>query len=203
MRSKYLKISLFMIFLAGICLYGTGCFYIRMTEPMLRLGQERYFPKNPKFTITPDSSQAASQLAYDSIYVWERVWEHESRSYTNNFHLRFWPTGECIRFVDTDNQRFMSNPDGFYNGDMGFFNTDGTNIAIEIYVPDSYNRYYGVIHSNKIHILRIDLEYAAADRAHSSRQDRHYIRHIIGDMGSQPDWSPTGMLYKVESLPFN
>ena len=181
------------------CLYATGCFYIRMTEPMLRLGQDRYFPKKPKFTITPNCPPKTSPLSYDSIYVWQRVWEYESRSYTNYFHFRFWPSGECMCFVDTVDPKIAFVGDDFRDGEMGFFRIDGSNIAIGVYVPDSYNRHFGWVSSNEIHITRIDLQYAAAKRAHSSRQDMHFIRHQIGGMVRQPDWSPTGMLFKVDS----
>ena len=196
--------SLRMTFAAGclvwFCIYATGCLCIRMTESMLQVDQDRFFPKRTKFTITPNQPPKASRLSYDSIYVWKRVWEYESRWHTNYFHFRFWPTGECIRFVDTTDPMLTFVGDSFHGGDMGFYKTDGSRIAIEIYVPDSYNRYYGSVYSNEVHISQVDLQYAAAKRAYSSNEDLHFIRHHIGNMVRPPDWSPTGML-KIAGSP--
>ena len=64
-------------------------------------------------------------------------------------------------------------------------------------VPDSYNKYYGVVSSSEIHVLRIDLKYAAANFSHSTSVNKHFMRYPMGDLTAQPDWSPTGMLHKA------
>ena len=181
---------------------ANGCFYIRMTEPMLRVSYGRYFPKTPQFTVMPRAESHNSGIDFSMVYAWKRVFRRGNGMMQTNFdYFRFWPTGECIHHYTHDRLPTHWEADSFDSTSFGFFNTDGTNIVIEIYVPDSYNRYYGLVKSNEIHITRTELKYAAARFTYSDPADKHYIRYHVGQMSRQPDWSPTGMLRRVESAP--
>ena len=192
------------LLLCSAAVMVSGCFYIRMTEPMLRVSHGRYFPKNPKFTVMPSDEHDSTVIDFSAVYAWREVFTRGSGIVQTDFnYFRFWPSGKCILNYTRDRLPTSWEADSFDSASFGFFNMDGTNIVIEIYVPDSYNRYYGVVKSNEIHVTRIDLKYAAASYTYSTTVDEHYIRHYVGAMSRQPDWSPTGMLYRVESPPSN
>lgn len=204
MMRKQIKTGMFIMLLGGVLTMASGCFYIRMTAPMHVLPDGRHFPKKPQFTVMPNQEMPASKLDFSSVYVWKRTWTHAEQMRANYFYFRFWPTGECIEKVSAEHL-YRDDFEGFtrWGGgwSMGFYEVSGSNIVIEIYVPDSYNKLHGVISDNEVHITRIELKYAAARSIRSSTQDIHYIRHYVGEMSLQPDWSPTGMLRRVEFTP--
>ena len=178
-----------------------SCCYIRWTEPMYRIPDGRHFPKKPQFTVIPSRDAQLSEIDFSSVYVWKREWAYEGRMYTNYYHLRFWPTGECIEGVNTE-RLYRDDIEGFAlwgkGWSMGFYGVAGSNILVEIYVPDSYNKLYGVVSSNEIHVTRTDLKYAAANFSHTTSVNKHFIRYPMGQLTAQPDWSPTGMLFRVK-----
>lgn len=201
-EKKRLVRSLLCFLCAGALMMTSGCLLIKMTAPMHILPDGRAFPKKPKFTVMPRPAQSGSLLSYDSVYVYMREWEYENRTYTNYFYLRFWPSGECLEKVSTSElsqnefDTFTIWGDGY---SMGFYNVINSNLVVEIYVPDSYNRLYGVVCSNEIRISRVDLKYAAARFTTSTQVDYHYKRYPNIQLKAQPDWSPTGMLLKAGS----
>jgi len=159
---------LLLIFLSVV---HSGCCYIRWTAPMHIMPDGRCFPKKPQFTVVPSLTSKKSGIDFSSVYASEQVWSYEGETHTNYYHLRFWPTGECIakggisRYLERDDiEGFSLWGKGW---SMGVYNTFGSNIVFEIYVPDSYNRNYGVVSSNEIHVTRVDLKYAAASFTYS------------------------------------
>lgn len=168
---------------------------------MYRIPDGRYFPKTPQFTVIPSRDAQLSGIDFSSVYVSERVWLYEGKLQTNYYHLRFWPTGKCIARGGTDRYLHRDDVEGFSlwgkGWSMGLYEVDGSNAVFEIYVPDSYNKYYGVVSSNEIHVTRIELKYAAANFSHTTSVNKHFIRYPMGKLSAQPDWSPTGMLFRV------
>ena len=175
-----------------------GCTF----PPDRRLPDGRTFPNPPFFTVTPYYDFQAPALDFSSIYTWQRVWFFEGKSYTNYFHFRFWPTGECIRMVSLEPYLSVDEVEGLGDfkkeWDMGFFNKSGSNIILEIYGPNSYNRRFGFVISNEIHITRTELKYATATHTRSTPVDQRFIRHHIGELSTQPDWTPTGMIHRAK-----
>ena len=181
----------------------SGCCYIRWTEPMYRISDGRFFPKKPQFAVVPSRASQHCGLDYSSIYVWQRLWEYEGQAHTNYYHVRFWPTGECIAKGSTDKQIHRDDIEDFLWGkgwSMGFYEMNGSNVVFEIYVPDAYNKYYGVVSSNEIHVTQINLKYATAKFSYDSYVDQHYLRYPIGKLNDLPDWSVTGMLHRAVEI---
>ena len=177
----------FLTIIACLLLLGcSGCLIIRMTAPMHILPDGRCFPKKPQFTVIPNENSSDSGLDFSSLYVSERIWLYEGKTHTNYYHLRFWPTGECIAKGGIERYLDRYDVDGFSlwgeGWSMGFYNVVGSNIVFEIYVPDSYNKDYGVVISNEIHVTRVDLKYAAAKFTYSSPVDDHYVRYPMGQL---------------------
>lgn len=80
---------------------------------------------------------------------------------------------------------------------MGFYNLENGEIALEIYAGGAYNRSFGRVSEEGIHITRTELQYARAKFKYENKVDRFYHRRHLGQMKEQPDWSPTGILHRV------
>ena len=196
-RSGNMKINLFYFLFIVSSLNFFGCSYFRWANPYHQLSDGRRFPKKPRFIITPINNYQDSIINFSSAYVWENIWTYEEKTYQDYNHFLFWPTGEC--FQKATSSRYLYNDHNFFDNkkgwSMGFYRIKDSNIEIEIYVPHSYNRYFGTISSNEIHITRIDLKYGNARFTYSTPVNEHYFRYNFGKFSYQPDWSPTGILH--------
>ena len=161
-----------------------------------RLPDGRLFPRHPDFTIIPYYDFQDLQLDFSSIYFWKRIIDVEGyRALTNYHYMRFWPTGECMYKSAIGQPIFEA--DSFDSAAMGFYNKSGSNIVFEIYSPQSYYRGFGFITSNEIHITRSELKYTTATFTYSNPEDLRFIRHYVGNLSTQPDWTPTGMIHRA------
>ena len=164
-----------------------------------QLSDGRFFPRHPNFTVTPYYDSQDPELDFSAVYTWERIFGEGTR--TNYFHFRFWSTGECIEIVSLTPYLNKDEVEGL--GDlkkewnMGFFNKSGSSITVETYGPNSYNRSVGFVSSNEIHITLAELKYTAATFTRSTPVDWRFIRHHIGELSVQPDWTPTGMIHRA------
>ena len=188
------------IALAVLLFILTGCTFLL---PYTKMDGGRLFPKPPKYTIMPDANsfQDVGDIDYDAIYSERYTWSHEGSIYTNYFHVRFWPAGECLRIASRHEcltkdfcESFKTNSAGW---SMGFYNLKNGEIAFEIYAGGAYNRSFGRVSKEGIHVSRTELQYARANFKYEDQVCEFYQRQHLGLMKEQPDWSPTGVLHRV------
>ncbi len=80
---------------------------------------------------------------------------------------------------------------------MGFYSFKNGEIAFEIYAGGAYNRSFGRVSKEGIHVSRTELQYARANFKYEDQVCEFYQRQHLGHMEEQPDWSPTGVLHRV------
>lgn len=198
MRSVNCPMVLLAVFLPVL----TGCAFLL---PYTEMKGGRLFPKPSRFTIIPDANsiQDVGDIDYDAIYSERYTWSYEGRTYTNYFHVRFWPTGECLRIASRREKLSRAFCESFKTNSpqwsMGFYNFKEGEIAFEIYAGGAYNRSFGRLVEGGIHVSRTELQYARANFKYGNEVDRFYRRQHLGHMEEQPDWSPTGVLHRVSN----
>lgn len=186
--------------LASLLLEMSGCAFLRSYTPM---DGGRVYPKPPKFTIVPNlnSPHPNDIIDFNALYSERYTWKYEGHIHTNYFHVRFWPTGECIRIVSLHDKLSKDFCETFKTNSpqwsMGFYSLSGNRIAVEIYAGGAYNRSFGHVSKDGIHISRTELQYAKANFKYENEVDHFYHRIPLGQMTEQPDWSPTGILHRV------
>ena len=118
------------------------------------------------------------------------------------YHVRFWPTGECIAIATPEERLSKDFAESFKTNSslwsIGLYSVNRNHISFELYVGGAYNCYYGDIEKDGLRISRVDLKYEYASFIYKTPIDAIYIRHKVGKMAGHPDWSPTGILVKAE-----
>ena len=206
------------LFAAASLMLLCGCAVYACFFDWTVVSESRQYPKKPEYSIIPSSSEPPPsdnpvidfQSIYSSCTPGGTYGDHVvSNSY--NF-LRFWPSGHVyLRCLDHIPNSVEA--DSFRSAYMGFYEVDGTNVTIELYIPN-----IGYIKS-KTHISTNSIVCEEDERRVGRRRRRYscvnelkkqyienpevyltYIKFRVDGMTRLPDWSPTGMLWQAESF---
>lgn len=120
------------------------------TSPM-KLSDNRYFPAEPRFSISPGPVSETAGLDFNAVYFLANNQIPQVNSPGGNYH-RFWPNGRVmVTFTRTDGPPSAEEADKLSSAYLGYYRIDGNRIEMEFFAPDpgkgrwSYSRVEAVI----------------------------------------------------------
>jgi hypothetical protein len=166
------------------------------------ISEQRYYPKEPKFTIKPNGTDAYSNsvLDFEVIYLQKVIFNKKDYGYN---YFRFWPNGRVLARLE-DALPSREQAESFMGATIGYYYVSGKNLVIELYVRNpgilewDYLTEYAIVEDNEIKEIKSVLsgrwEYYAEKppdtyQSYSTyRSDCVFNKYKIEGLKRQPDW---------------
>ena len=190
------EFSLAVVCFATASLLSAGCALYAMCFERAVFSESRQYPKKPEFSIqsTEQTEFSVSSIDFSAVYTKCESHRGQNGKEYNSFNfMRFWPSGHVYKRV-LDHIPNHEEAESFRTAYMGFYQVSGTNLIIELYVPNwGYITSKGYMTENAIYEYEIERR----DGRTRERYPKQYqnIKHHIDGLSRLPDWSPTGMLH--------
>lgn len=182
---------------ATASLLSAGCALYAMCFEWEVVSESRQYPKKPDFSIAPQPVQKGALVDFSAVYYnCIPAMQYADRVLGESYNfIRFWPSGHVYIRV-SDHMPEDAEVDDFHSAYMGFYELDGTNLIMELFVRRwGYIKSSGYINNEGIYFYEVERRDGKTRERHP-KQDR-YIKHHIDGLSRLPDWSPTGMLQRA------
>ncbi|PIE70949.1 MAG: hypothetical protein CSA22_06005 [Deltaproteobacteria bacterium] len=164
-----------------------GCFYWTDIE----LPDGRHIPKKFNFSIAPatDDIIESTLIDYNAIYYVKHNdlisgLDQESYSY-----YRFWPNGRVMEKL-SNILPSQDDAEDFSNAEIGYFKIDGTELVIELFIPDTtiMNWGYILIFANIIDGKIVFNKTVSQNKVSTGMDGITYKPLKFDKLSREPDW---------------
>jgi hypothetical protein len=155
------------------------------------ISEQRHFPKEPKFTIRPNSigEYSNSVLDFEAIYLQKNEYGYH--------YYRFWLNGRVL-IRSEDNLPSREQAENFMHAYIGYYYMSGKNLVIETYVLNpginewDYLIDYAIVDGDEIReiksVLNEKWEYYSEESPKDYQSYYVYHKYKIEGLKRQPDW---------------
>lgn len=159
-------------------------------ETPARLSGNRSFPREPAFSIEPETVTESSGLDFDAVYYRANDKMPGQPRYTGGMYYRFWPSGRVLKTATRgDGPPSAAEADGFRLALLGYYRVTGSRVDIELYVFDPglnqwvYSKVKALIDENG------DIVRTSSKIGNRTRESRDiFVKTRLDGMKRMPDW---------------